>query len=999
MTRQSGTKTMAPVVDTATHAHSHTTPEEDAILADLVFGNYCNFGDLASMTESSPDSTPGSMSPAASFADFSQMGHEWDATNGGGVFLGDDLLQSLSPNCNVSAEVTAALASQQAAATAALHAAMGLAGNALALNGLGQSINSKRDIKREPHSPPVGVVPNQSPSPPPVIGGMHQIPGLSWPAPMQMGGGLPGNLGAFSMGFSGARVSDKMPISRLPTAAGKAVRIVTKQEKKVAHNAIERRYRNSINDRILELRDIVPTCGDSSSSSKLNKATILRKAIDYIAFLQGSSQRAKDENIVLKATIQNAGLEMPDIVARNFQQQSQQEAKQRASADDAMDEDDDASDDSAESHNTAAVPATHNRAGLGDGSRMVMFALVFVFAFLSPLDLGTLGQSAAVKTSSRTLSSAEVEDLSAAILAPYVFVTSIAWWIVKATFALICLAVALSSEPIVAAGSQRMKTASELHKRAASALSVGDAAHATDLLVRACDALGRPVPSSSAGIALSLTWQCVRQAMHRLWIGSVIDSLVSGRSQDARSSFAMSAVVLDALHQAMPLNESSSRRVWAAVCAVNVAEASGDSISAGFLAEVYFALAATVRLALSGRVGAAVSRKYLSLSREVRHESSSMDASMSWLYHPDGSRFFLSGAWTSGVLQESKRDRSLSIVALVGRLYRSSLAESSVAALIGQGGAGTALDLARRAGRYSADCGDLVSSWWASTLSACAIFRSGSRTADAVREVRAAEALGVASDTTRDALNAAVLSRVALVAGDPFVAAATCDNASRLIKEDIMASASEEAPGSFGGAVRVLSLTMLLQSRTDLWRRLLVSARRVAANADAGRRGVVSSSAASSSASVGKYKQLAMRVSAAVDEDLAMLRQVATCQSDAVPKVHLFHAIARSLRDGTATRTAHLFAKATLAARKRSCAYDEGLSLMYSAELAGIAGHSAQPMGRVASPAGGSGLGSPEDAVQSLTQARALFQSVGALGEAARCNSLLRVGSHVKRDE
>ncbi|KAF7728746.1 hypothetical protein EC973_005584 [Apophysomyces ossiformis] len=98
------------------------------------------------------------------------------------------------------------------------------------------------------------------------------------------------------------------------------------QLKKVAHNAIERRYRNNINDRIRDLKNVVPALykakikekgqhddddDDSSSDSeeivdgvevakKLNKATILRKATEYITFLKHNNELADRENQILQ---------------------------------------------------------------------------------------------------------------------------------------------------------------------------------------------------------------------------------------------------------------------------------------------------------------------------------------------------------------------------------------------------------------------------------------------------------------------------------------------------------------------------------------------------------------------------------------------------------------------------------------------------------------------------------------------------------------------------
>ncbi|KAJ1569555.1 hypothetical protein HK405_002808 [Cladochytrium tenue] len=103
-----------------------------------------------------------------------------------------------------------------------------------------------------------------------------------------------------------------------------------KQQRKVAHNAIERRYRNNINERITELRLVVPAlnspklramladgkrgkgkaddeAGDPEdddqddiidgipAATKLNKATVLRKATEYILHLKSEFQKARDE--------------------------------------------------------------------------------------------------------------------------------------------------------------------------------------------------------------------------------------------------------------------------------------------------------------------------------------------------------------------------------------------------------------------------------------------------------------------------------------------------------------------------------------------------------------------------------------------------------------------------------------------------------------------------------------------------------------------------------
>ncbi|KAI9312826.1 helix-loop-helix DNA-binding domain-containing protein [Dichotomocladium elegans] len=100
--------------------------------------------------------------------------------------------------------------------------------------------------------------------------------------------------------------------------------------KNSAHNIIERRYRNNINDRIAELRNVVPALchvnsgkrrripdedhGDDelhqreeeyidgvAIATKLNKATILQKATEYIQYLRKTNDSLQEENDTLQA--------------------------------------------------------------------------------------------------------------------------------------------------------------------------------------------------------------------------------------------------------------------------------------------------------------------------------------------------------------------------------------------------------------------------------------------------------------------------------------------------------------------------------------------------------------------------------------------------------------------------------------------------------------------------------------------------------------------------
>lgn len=100
----------------------------------------------------------------------------------------------------------------------------------------------------------------------------------------------------------------KKPVGQKLNNDSKSSKVTKPKKEKTSHNMIEKRYRTNINDKILALRDCVPSLrcvvsgGRSASedlegltpASKLNKATVLTKATEYILHLQ------KRNNMLLK---------------------------------------------------------------------------------------------------------------------------------------------------------------------------------------------------------------------------------------------------------------------------------------------------------------------------------------------------------------------------------------------------------------------------------------------------------------------------------------------------------------------------------------------------------------------------------------------------------------------------------------------------------------------------------------------------------------------------
>jgi len=149
-------------------------------------------------------------------------------------------------------------------------------------------------------------------------------------------------------------------------------------EKRTAHNAIERRYRSSINDKIIELKNIVV-----GENAKLNKSAVLRKSIEYIHYLQNMNDKLKQENIQLrlaKGVVTNSNIK---YIEYNSPPQSD-------CASSFIDSPDQSSPQSVPSEPASPSSSfknvkTTNSTIISDGSKMLLCVFVFGFLCFNPL--------------------------------------------------------------------------------------------------------------------------------------------------------------------------------------------------------------------------------------------------------------------------------------------------------------------------------------------------------------------------------------------------------------------------------------------------------------------------------------------------------------------------------------------------------------------------------------------------------------------------------------
>uniref|UniRef100_A0A8C9BVU2 Sterol regulatory element-binding protein 1 n=1 Tax=Phocoena sinus TaxID=42100 RepID=A0A8C9BVU2_PHOSS len=478
--------------------------------------------------------------------------------------------------------------------------------------------------------------------------------------------------------------ADKLPINRL-AAGGKAPGSAqSRGEKRTAHNAIEKRYRSSINDKIVELKDLVV-----GTEAKLNKSAVLRKAIDYIRFLQQGNQRLKQENLNLRTAAHKSKSlkdlvsacssgghtdvpmegEKPEVVdtlspppsdAGSPFQSSPLSLGSRGSSSGGSGSDSEPDSPVFEDSQVKPeqLPPPHSR-GMLDRSRLALCVLVFLCVSCNPLAslLGSRGPAGPSDATSvyhgpgRSMLGAEGRDglgWAPWLLPPLV-------WLMNGLLVLSSLALLfVYGEPVTRPHSGPAVHFWRHRKQADLDLARGDFAQAAQQLWLALRALGRPLPASHLDLACSLLWGLIRHLLQHLWVGRWLAGRAGGLRRDgalqvdARTSACDAALVYHKLHQLHTMGKYSGGHLAAAnlaLSALNLAECAGEAMSVATLAEIYVATALRVKTSLP-RALHFLTRFFLSSARQASlAQSGSVPLAMQWLCHPVGHRFFVDGDW------------------------------------------------------------------------------------------------------------------------------------------------------------------------------------------------------------------------------------------------------------------------------------------------------------------------------------------------------------------
>ncbi|CAJ0964467.1 unnamed protein product [Ranitomeya imitator] len=665
--------------------------------------------------------------------------------------------------------------------------------------------------------------------------------------------------------------TDKLPINRL-NANGRMAMLNGKGEKRTAHNAIEKRYRSSINDKIIELKDLV-----SGTEAKLNKSAILKKAIDYIRYLQQSNVKLKQENMMLKMAAQKNNT-LKDLVAGTGVNIGGMKAEMMdvltpppsdvgspshtgspLSQCNSDSEPDSPFCDEAKvqvKEETPSPPGT----GMLDRSRMALCVFVFLCLSFNPLSFLMGGSSNSEASGSptyhgggRSMLGVSAETSSwLSWFNPSALLWPINLIIVLAVF----IRLFIYGEPVTRLHSDSSVMFWCHRKQADVDLSRGDFAQASLHLWKALKALGRPLPTSNFDLVCSLTWSIIRYVLQRLWVGRWLAGRAGGfrrdhqLKDDVRKSCREAALVYHRLHQLHMTGKHAGGHLSAinmALSAVNLADCAGNTLSVATLAEIYVGAALRVKASVHRRFHF-LARFFLCSARQVcLAQSVTIPPAMQWLCHPLGHRFFVDGDWS---VRSSPRDTTYSTagsavdpLAQVTQAFREHLLEKALYCVAqpeqskplteGEGEFSDALEYLLQLLNGCSDAAavtnhtfsissrtDPVAKWWASIIIVAINWLQGDDEA-AQRLYPVVEYIPKPLHSSENMLPRAALYTFRAVRtlfgkqDSTQVSLGQCEKASSYLRDSLNASPSSNA--NVDKAVQFLMCDLLLVTRTNIW--------------------------------------------------------------------------------------------------------------------------------------------------------------------------------------
>jgi len=356
---------------------------------------------------------------------------------------------------------------------------------------------------------------------------------------------------------------------------GKQLEPPKEGERRTTHNIIEKRYRSSINDKIIELKDLV-----MGTDAKMHKSGVLRKAIDYIKYLQQVNHKLRQENMVLKLANQKnkllKGIDLGSLVDNDvelkiddFNQNvllmsppASDSGSQAGFSPYSIDSEPGSPllDDAKVKDEPDSPPVA---LGMVDRSRILLCVLTFLCLSFNPLT-ALLQWGGAHSSDQHPYSGSGRSILSLESGSGGWFdwmMPTLLLWLVNGVIVLsVFVKLLVHGEPVIRPHSRSSVTFWRHRKQADLDLARGDFAAAAANLQTCLSVLGRALPTSRLDLACSLSWNVIRYSLQKLrlvrWLLKKVfqrrratPATAAGFEDEAKASARDAALAYHRLHQ------------------------------------------------------------------------------------------------------------------------------------------------------------------------------------------------------------------------------------------------------------------------------------------------------------------------------------------------------------------------------------------------------------------------------------------------------------------
>ncbi|XP_035121965.3 sterol regulatory element-binding protein 2 isoform X2 [Callithrix jacchus] len=413
----------------------------------------------------------------------------------------------------------------------------------------------------------------------------------------------------------------------------------------------------------------------------MHKSGVLRKAIDYIKYLQQVNHKLRQENMVLKLANQKnkllKGIDLGSLVdsevdlkIEDFNQNvllmsppASDSGSQAGFSPYSIDSEPGSPllDDAKVKDEPDSPPVA---LGMVDRSRILLCVLTFLCLSFNPLtsllQWGGAHDSDQHPNSGSGRSVLSFESGSGGWF-DWMMPTLLLWLVNGVIVLSVFVKLLVHGEPVIRPHSRSSVTFWRHRKQADLDLSRGDFAAAAANLQTCLAVLGRALPTSRLDLACSLSWNVIRYSLQKLrlvrWLLRKVfqrrratPATEAGFEDQAKTSARDAALAYHRLHQLhitgkLPAGSACSD-VHMALCAVNLAECAEEKIPPSMLVEIHLTAAMGLKTRCGGKLGFLASY-FLSRAQSLcGPEPSAVPDSLRWLCHPLGQKFFMERSWS-----------------------------------------------------------------------------------------------------------------------------------------------------------------------------------------------------------------------------------------------------------------------------------------------------------------------------------------------------------------